>query len=77
MDDLHKLSLIELEKLLVSLNEELEEIDRERLLTFAGNVHIGAKEAERLRNVFEKEIQRAEAKKAKVEEELKKRGLRD
>jgi len=70
-----QLSDAELKRLLAQLEEEEQEINRERLLTFAGPVHIGAKEGERLMNTFERELKRVEEKRAQVEEELRKRRL--
>ncbi|MBI4744525.1 MAG: hypothetical protein HY776_06880 [Actinobacteria bacterium] len=74
-NDYSQLSDSELRKLLAQIEEEKQEIELERRLTFGGSVHIGAKEGERLRNTFERDLRRAEEKKAKAEEELRRRGL--
>lgn len=55
-EDLAGLSRAEIEQRIARLEEELEDLGYERALTLGGTgVHIGAAEAQRLRNEFEKD----------------------
>ena len=61
----------ELESMLASLEEELEELGYERTMTLGGTgVHLSAVEASRLRNEFEKDEARIEARMVEVRRAL-------
>jgi hypothetical protein len=61
----------ELESMLASLEEELEELGYERTMTLGGTgVHLSAVEAARLRGEFEKDEARIEARMAEVRQAL-------
>jgi hypothetical protein len=58
-EDLTGLSREEVEGLIAKAEEELEELGYERSMTLGGTgVHLGAKEAERLRAEFERDEKR-------------------
>ena len=61
--ELSELSQGELRRLVEALEEELEDVQMERSMTLGGTgVHIGAKEAERMRNEFDRDEARIETK---------------
>jgi hypothetical protein len=61
------LSREELERRIADVEEELDDLAAERSLTLGGTgIHIGAKEAERMRNEFERDEQRLRAKLAEM-----------
>jgi|GEM_PF-2192852 len=58
-EDLTVLSRDEIERLLAKAEEELEDLGYERSMTLGGTgVHLGAKEADRLRAEFERDEKR-------------------
>lgn len=61
----------ELEAKIAELEEELEDLGMERRLTLGGTgVHIGAAEAERMRNEFERDEARVNARLAELRSRL-------
>lgn len=62
-EDLTILNHEELERRIAAVEEELEDVAVERSMTLGGTgVHIGAKEAERMRNEFDRDEARLQAK---------------
>ena len=62
-EDLTVLSRDDLERRIAAVEEELEDVAVERSLTLGGTgVHIGGKEAERMRNEFDRDEVRLQAK---------------
>lgn len=62
-EDLTMLSREEVEQRIAEVEEELEDVVVERSMTLGGTgVHIGAKEAERMRNEFDRDEARLQAK---------------
>jgi hypothetical protein len=62
-EDLTVLSRKELEQRIAALQEELDDLMAERSLTLRGTgVHIGGKEAQRMRNEFQDDETRLQAK---------------
>ncbi|MCZ7663456.1 MAG: hypothetical protein M5U22_11270 [Thermoleophilia bacterium] len=62
-EDLTKLSREEIEARIAAVHEEMEDLGYERSMTLGGTgVHIGAVEAQRLRDEFEKDEARLTAK---------------
>jgi hypothetical protein len=71
-DDVGSLTREELEALIAGVREELDDLAAERALTLGGTgVHIGAKEAERMRNEFERDEARLKDKLDRLEAALK------
>lgn len=66
-EDLTGLSREEVEGLIAKAEEELEELGYERSMTLGGTgVHLGAKEADRLRAEFERDEKRVNGRLAKL-----------
>lgn len=62
-EDLTMLGRDEVERRIAALEEELDDVAVERSMTLGGTgVHIGAKEAERMRNEFDRDEARLQAK---------------
>lgn len=62
VEDQAAMSRQEIEERIESLEEELQDLAAERSLTLGGTgVHIGAKEAERMRREFERDEERLQA----------------
>jgi hypothetical protein len=70
--ELSSLPREELEARIAEVREELDDLAAERALTLGGTgVHIGAKEAERMRNEFERDEARLKDRLGRLESALK------
>lgn len=62
-EDLTALTREEIERRIAAVEEELEDVAMERSMTLGGTgVHIGAKEADRMRSEFDRDEARLQAK---------------